>query len=170
MINDKCGILISVDSERDLPDPVDPGKLYFVKSSGDIIGDLGNGATKYSDTLFNRPDLWERSEYYNFNNRLIGVRLMGTVPDGIGKRIIPLIGNAKSIVECGGMVPLNGEEPPNDSWAMLNTSLTLSSTTYESSLRLYTHNTLKTIVLEILVGDDRSFGNNEYDIWFKYKA
>jgi hypothetical protein len=55
MTREQCGRIISVDDITELPDPIEVGKLYFVESTKEIMGDLGNGVIKYGDHYRGAP-------------------------------------------------------------------------------------------------------------------
>jgi hypothetical protein len=166
MLNDNCGIILTVDNENEIPANPTIGKLYFAKNTKNIIGNLdGNGTIKYSDSFINRPDLWTPSIEYDFGNGLYGQRFSGGYAITantyaiIGLTYLPL--NSK-IIECGGYINQNN----NDFQQQLGGSRNGPNNAN------YQTNTLNfdpdNGVLHLFMYDNTSSSNNLYNVWVKY--
>jgi hypothetical protein len=97
MIKDQCGIVISVDTSNDIPDPIEVGRLYFIKDTGEIVGDLGSGRIEYG-TSFN-------PKWYISGN------VSAFTSAANGERFVPLVatsGDISSLSSNQIIIPDNG--------------------------------------------------------------
>jgi hypothetical protein len=104
MLKDYCGKIYSIDNINELPNPIPEGILYFVNDTKEIIGNMGNGFTRFSNTLINKPNLWLPNIEYDFGDNVYGKRITGSY-NSTSTTLTTVVDNIaviNSIIDQGG--------------------------------------------------------------------